>query len=541
MKTVKTLLSFWTVALLLILNAWTQEAQESNSVNYEAFPDFVPIEMEVVFEKPQIPICLGFKQAFQEGRNVYELRTVTAEDITMADKEFEERFGHVWPGPARVGLVRTIEPVPLSVNDRFAERIELPDRRNLWTFAIRSPEAYGIRVHFTNFDMGAGSLLIYARDGEQLIVRGPYSGKGPNRNGDFWTPSLPGETVFIEVTGIEEPHLEISEIVHFDWNPTDLHHGAKAPAELPCHLDVMCYNDPPVSLAARQATVHMIWPIGSPGCCLICTGTLLNDLDEDTYVPYFLTAYHCLRTQADVSALEVVFFWQHDSCDGSLPNFWSLPRMTGGTLLETNPTNGGNDMTFIRLDGSLPGGAWLAGWTTGSLPATFVGIHHPDGSWKRVTFLHEHIIVSCDTSLTHSNYHYCEQDSGITEPGSSGSGIFDDGGRVMGQLYGVCYPAGLNTGCDNRDEYNDVYGKFSVTYPIIRRWLEIGGTIYVDGIYVGEELGTPSKPFNTVGEANNFAWDGSRIKIKSGSYPETLTFTKQLTVLAEGGVVTIGE
>src|SRR5262249_17160744 len=216
------------------------------------------------------------------------------------------------------------------------------------------------------------------------------------------------------------------------------------------------------------------------GSGFACTGTILNDLDGDTVVPYFLTAYHCLSTQTAVNTLEVVYLWQRNSCGGPLPNYSLLPRSNGGTLLATNSTNSGNDMAFIRLAGNLPGGVSLAGWTTAGLPSSVAGIHHPGGDWKRVTFEHT------DPSpfpflLSLSQYHFLVQDAGITERGSSGSGIFNDQGQIMGQLYGISCPAShgsmcQNSGCNNRDEYNTVYGKFSVTYPLIRRWLEIGGT-----------------------------------------------------------------
>ena len=66
-------------------------------------------------------------------------------------------------------------------------------------------------------------------------------------------------------------------------------------------------------------------------------------------------------------------------------------------------------------------------------------------------------------------------------------------------------------------------------------------TIYVDRDHTAEEQGTPSKPFNTVGEANELAWNGARIKIKAGTYPETLKFSKRIKVVADGGAVTIGQ
>lgn len=66
-------------------------------------------------------------------------------------------------------------------------------------------------------------------------------------------------------------------------------------------------------------------------------------------------------------------------------------------------------------------------------------------------------------------------------------------------------------------------------------------TIYVDRNYTGGEQGRPWDPFNTVSEANNLAWDGAQIKIKVGSYAESLVLSKRIRVLADGGVVRIGE
>jgi hypothetical protein len=44
-----------------------------------------------------------------------------------------------------------------------------------------------------------------------------------------------------------------------------------------------------------------------------------------------------------------------------------------------------------------------------------------------------------------------------------------------------------------------------------------------------------------VGLANYLAWDGARIDIKTGTYPETLTFSKRMEIVASGGTVTIGK
>jgi hypothetical protein len=425
----------------------------------------------------------------------------------------------------------------------------------VWTLAIRSPGAFGIRVHVSKFDVGAGSAILYTHQSGDMVVHGPFTGKGPHQTGEFWSASLPGDTVFVEVSGAKAPRLEIDRIVHFDKSPAGeaerSERGSLTPIAtdqrvgsllelLPCHLDVMCYGSPPVHPYARDATGQMNFVVG--GASYVCTGTAVNDLDDDTRVSYFLTAYHCLHTQTDVGTLEVVWLWQPDSCSGTLPNYWTLPRTTDGTLLATNPTDTGNDLSFIRLAQDFPPGVTLAGWTTVDLPASATGIHHPGGDWKRVSFGHAQMVIDCTSrNLPLSQYHYVVWDSGVTEGGSSGSAIFDNDAHIYGQLYGVCYPENFQNWCTQPNLWNAIYGRFSVTYPLIQRWLEMGGTIHVDKNYADSELGTPMQPFRTVTAANNFAWDGARIKIKPGSYNETLTFSRQLTVLADGGTVTIGQ
>jgi len=377
---------------------------------------------------------------------------------------------------------------------------------------------------------------------------GPFTEKGPNGTGRFWTGSLPGETAFIEVTGAADPAVEIVEIVHLDLPLSNASGqiGAASAGLLPCQQDVMCFAPPAVQPSARDAVGQMNFVVG--GESFVCTGTILNDLDGDTLVPYFLTAHHCIGSQAEADTLEVVFGWQRAACGGALPSFSSLPRSVGATLLASTSTDVfGNDMSFLRLHGNLPAGATLAGWTTGGLPATFVGIHHPGGSFKRVTFAHESTFsigsAFCVFAFPSTAYHYVQEDTGITEGGSSGSGIFNASGQLMGQLFGVCCESlgtDCDANCDNRGAWRSIYGKFNFTFPRIQRWLEIGGTIHVDRNFGGTELGTPTQPFNTVTEANDFAWDGVRVKIQAGLYPETLTITKQMTLLASGGPVTIG-
>ena len=410
---------------------------------------------------------------------------------------------------------------------------------------VRSPGAASIRLHFMNFDVGGAAVTVYAQSGDQLVTRGPFSGKGPDQNGDFWTATLPGDIAFIEFAGSGIPRLEIAEVMHLEKDPTapqqqsqSFRSGegnqANAPSELGCHFDVMCES---VHSDARNATVLLNYQVGME--VGTCTGTILNDLDGDTVVPYLLTANHCNITPANVSTLQVTFLFQRSSCGGTLPNLASLPALTGGVVLETNG-EGGNDMTFIRLKGAFPAGAVAVGWSTGGPDNNSYGIHHPGGTYKRATFFHPSSYVPC-TAIYDDEYYIVESVGGGIERGSSGSGLFNGSGRLIGQLRGRCGPGKDDNGnCQDEDGWRAVYGTFAVTYPLVRRWLEIGGTINVNRFHGGNELGTPSEPYRTVNGGYNLAWDNTRLKIRAGSYNEAVTFSKPMTILADGGTVTIG-
>ena len=59
-------------------------------------------------------------------------------------------------------------------------------------------------------------------------------------------------------------------------------------------------------------------------------------------------------------------------------------------------------------------------------------------------------------------------DDGTTEGGSSGSGLWDQNGLLVGQLYGGQASCSFNV--------NDYYGKFNVSFPLLQQWLGDCGT-----------------------------------------------------------------
>lgn len=528
------------LSVLLSASLWLCASVFGQEPIQEAQGMRVPVGKEVAAKKAPTPLSLRTAEAFQTGRNIHELGEPTAELAEV--KEKAQSSGNE-PGPLRVGLIRTVDK-PFGPDSFIKNALPAQSPADvlgqLWTMALRSPQALALRLHFVNFDAGSGSVIVYGRRGDEIITLGPFTGKGPQRDGEFWTTSLPGDTAFIEVSGMAEPRLEISEVMHFDKDTaSELQRDSgkqqsMAPQELGCHLDVMCENVDPF---ARDATAALYFRQMNGNQVFFCTGTLVNDLDGETVVPYLLTANHCGVNAGNVNSLEARFLFQKDRCNGTAPSPTSLPSLIGGVVLEST---GDNDMVFIRLNGSVPAGGTLAGWSTGGASDGSYGIHHPGGAYKRATFFNPSSYLLCSYTYD-SNYWVMLARRGAIEPGSSGSGLFNPSGQLIGQLRGRCGPGtGANGNCASNDGWRAVYGKFSVTYGFIRRWLEIGGTINVNRNHNGNELGTPSEPYRTVTGGYNLAWDNTRLKIKPGSYNEAVTFSKPMTILADSGTVTIG-
>ena len=461
-----------------------------------------------------------------------DLTEIREEDKTLSKEK----------GVKRIGILRQL-PTPVNFPIDRASKGKWTDLReggNVWTLTIQSTEAEAVRVHLDDVKLPPGTeLMIYNTDNPQESY-GPYSQKDLFGQSDFWTESVYGSKVTVEYhfpPGVEagDASLKIHDFAHIYEKFSDL-----MPKVGACHNDVLCFSN----WLTEADGVAGLGTIGREGV-VWCTGSLLNDFDDETFEDYFLTANHCLSknqtdlgTQAQANTIEFYWFYQSPccptdtSCTWTQPNPLNVPRTAGGADLISNQTAAaGNDHCFLRIRNETPGGVNYQGWSTGTPggidPPILTGIHHPDGSWKRIS-------LSYLKNSIYNNYWEVEWYSGVTEPGSSGSPLFDDAHRLIGQLFGG------DSSCTT-PQGHDWYGRFNLTYPLIERWLQVGGTIHVDRTYAGEELGTPLKPFNTVNEANNFSWDEVRIKIKAGSYPETVVFSRRMTVLATEGTAIIGQ
>lgn len=334
----------------------------------------------------------------------------------------------------RIGVVRRL---PKAISPTNAGRwYTARDGGRFWLLTIASPLARAIRVHVEHLSIPAGGHLLVFNPFNWRENHGVYRQRALYGSLEIWTASVFAPLVTVEyylpphASHPDEVSLQIREIAHQYVAFADLVQSAEGI----CHNDVTCH----VNWKTDANAVGGIGTIGATGI-LWCTGTLLNDLDPETYEDYFLTANHCLSgssttlgTQADANTIEFYWFFQTATCNGVPPNAASVPRTASGAdLISRQTRQTGNDHAFLRIRDVTPGAVAYVGWTTASPGnnAALIGIHHPDGAFKRINFGN-----LADNST--ANYWDMFWTSGVTEPGSSGSGIFNTSHQLIGQLFG---------------------------------------------------------------------------------------------------------
>jgi lysyl endopeptidase len=389
--------------------------------------------------------------------------------------------------PWKNGLSR---PLPLPKSVRFTADLlkSLPSRLDggallvppsggvVWAAEARVENSYRLRLHLSGVSLPEGTRIwVYGDDpGEEASVLA----EDVTFQNEIWTPSVAGPAIRLEVrlpeAGLDGARFTVDrvlELVKLDATGAPQLDRTVTPKEdLSCIKDAACYGTAqlPTLEVQKRAVARLEFVDGSSS--YICSGTLLNDTDETTNIPYLLTANHCFSTQASASTLEAFFDFIDPSCNGAAPTLGSRPRAVGATLLATGAAGTASDFTFVRL-ANLPAGRALLGSTSEPVTNGTV-IHrlaHPLDEPMRYSV---HTVKTSGTTcsgLPRSRFLYSVATLGGTFGGSSGSAaVRASDGRVVGQLLGSC---GFNPeeGCDRSND--DVDGAFSQTWASVSAWL----------------------------------------------------------------------
>lgn len=438
---------------------------------------------------------------------------LSALDLTTVLQEDKQRVAGEKAGQ-RVGVRRTL-PKPLTISDAGGQAgwQVLEDGSRLWSAELHSDGAHAVRVQFSAVRWVPGARVVVFNPGKPDEAVGPYDASSFADATHFWSGTIFADRVAVECwVPAETPRGGMTfRIVELTHRYRALQEADTTEKLGPCHNDVTCF---PAWANAAKA-VAGIGVIGSTGE-LLCTGTMIADNVPGTTINYFLTAHHCIGDQAEADTSEFYWFYQSSTCNGTPPTPASVPRTGGGAeLLATMTGTQGNDFSLIRLrnDAAIPAGVVYAGWSTVDPGATeeLTVIHHPDGSHKRISFAK---MIGATQNFLQVVYH-----SGSTEPGSSGSPLFNAQQKIIGQLKGG------EASCDLMDA-SDTYGRFSATYPVIERWLlgqpvvaandllanaqtitGISGTLQTSNSGSSKEAGEPRHGGNNGGRSIWFVWN----------------------------------
>ena len=342
--------------------------------------------------------------------------------------------------------------------------VTLPDGDRVWRLGIRSPGALSINLAFDRYRLPPGAqLFVRSADGEHVI--GAFTDANNRSHGRMATTLVWGDEIVLEyVEPASRPfdgELSLSRVTHGYRSPgkeaRDLGDSGS------CNYNVYCplstgWEDP-----IRSAVMLVVQGNG------FCSGAMVNNTSGDG-APYLLTAEHCY---SDPSSWVFWFNWESPDCNdpGNSPNYDSL---AGASLLAKHSSP---DFALLELDDTLPPeyNVYLSGWDyTGVAPTASTCIHHPSGDIKKFTQNYDTLSPS-NYSGSGSHWEVGEWEEGTTEGGSSGSPLFDQDQRIVGQL------TGGTAACSGSNPNNqpDYYGQFARSWDDgndassrLRDWLD---------------------------------------------------------------------
>ena len=406
----------------------------------------------------------------------------TALAIALAPPYGQERLASredPGPGPLRIGFHRDL---PAEYQGDLIWRLQWvtdpEDGSVSAAVTVTSPGALGMRMAIRAQLPPGGTLRFFGKPASGVVeaIDGG-AGVAARLNADAemlqWSPSAQGDTIGLEITlpsrdAVDETVVEIDRVAHRFralGSVTTQARGARTSDDLKCeHVNIACRNVGTIQYAVGRISFERIGE-GS----FWCSGTMMTDTDKSSFVPYFMTAHHCISTQPVADSLEVTWTFQFTDCGGTTPDNRQSETTGGAKLLATS---GGQDSTLLRLRGrdSRPVRSF-SGWYRGDIArdVSVYGIHHPGGHDKKYSsgttgrggdFCLEDKDGECEQQIRNSIP--VELTVGATEPGSSGSGLFIGEGLV-GVLAG-------GSGCTDKG-----YGRFSDFLPQVQRWLDPDG------------------------------------------------------------------
>jgi len=387
--------------------------------------------------------------------------------------------------------------IPVQLNDQsVGSWTEFNNGDRVWQYRFRSLGAKGVCVYFDNLVIPQGAVMfLYSMDRKTFV--GPFTMEDCDAHGNFMMGEVLGDEAVLEyyepASAIGYPSIGIQAVAHmyryvYDYSDFEVQEYARASDF--CEVDVNCPEGTDW-VPQRDAVVRLLITDGNfQG---LCSGSVVNTTARDCR-RYLLTALHCGVGVSDSEWLQcsVRFRYQRSECGSGIAPSTSN-RVGVIHLADSNDGGGdsGSDFLLLELEDEVPASynVFYAGWDSrANTPADVVGIHHPAGDVKKISTATN--IVSGTWSAPGNHWRVIwmatETNHGVTEGGSSGSPLFNESKRIVGQL------TGGSSFCDSPTA-PDYYGKMDKNWDDnpnaanqkLKVWLDPvnTGELFLDGAY----------------------------------------------------------
>lgn len=340
----------------------------------------------------------------------------------------------------------------------------------IWRVRVEMPQSMGLGFYFDKYQLPQGvEMFLYNEN--QRHIKGTYSNLENQEDKMFATGPVQGHIAYLELNippsvNIEDIELHVNEIAsyfrgalpelsYYDDSglPSDsvsvigTYDNVFFKASSTCMINAKCSQGDGFE-NQRKATVHTLIMAG--GYIYTCSGTMINKLDNapGSCKPYLLTASHCepdnMKSGARFTSQYILRFNNESPVCTNPPSAPNAKELTGVNFVARSNYDKSRSASEIKGDFLLlePRAAinptWdvvLNGWRANlptisvSSPDKIIGFHHPGGDIKKVSYTRSISNYALGAAGTHWNIETIE---GYAAQGSSGSGLFDKEGRLIG-------------------------------------------------------------------------------------------------------------
>lgn len=402
-------------------------------------------------------------------------------------------------GPARVGFA-----VPMVLDSAVDGVWSEAAGQRLWQAEIHAAGARFLSLRFDQALLPQGAALYVS--GSEGGRQGPYTA-AHLRDGLLRTALVHGDTASLElrVPAGQAASLRLSQVQYGLVEPSQ---GYQAKSGS-CNIDVACSAASGYDEQIRS-TVLLIYPVGNN--FIACSGLLLNNARNDR-TPYLLTARHCDITSSNAADVQVYWRFQRSSCvqpglhthgdpDPSFSTVGTTWLAAGDDADFTLLLLGTRSQPFVPPSDFQP---YWSGWNAGNAaPQSGASVHHPQGNEKSIA-IYDSPGTAVTATIDGRNVRSWQVfwDQGTTEPGSSGSGLWNQNGLAVGVL------SGGGASCSSQTQ-PDFYGRFNVAWQDqancdaqLRHWLDpdISGALSFAGSDLSDGAAQPVVPACSGGPA----------------------------------------